>query len=354
MKKEILLEKAFMRANPYLAIFFSMVEVNPSTISWLIKFFTSPSACTKGQNEEFDMCDHSIVSKLYLNKFFLTNCPFVEVCNIDQSLLSGGIIDVIKNAIMNGYCMAAVINPHFIKAYGDFGLSEHDLLISGFDDDKKVVLGNDFFPPYNKYEQRQITYKEYENAFDRRNRKYNIRFLKKKEIVTEPDIENLREVLLESLSNLMEEHLQMENPYYAVAYRIGRDTLGEYVEKKKVWTGIGVYDGMIQNIDNIQYKYWIMLIDIHRLISYALSLLLPDSEYTIMFMGIEKELEIVLNLGIKHRLSGKQEILNNMVEILKKIKEKESICIVHLLEQLSNGWQCHMYETKNFSSKYIS
>lgn len=114
MKKEILLEVPFMNANPYLAIFFSFVEVNQVTVSWLSKFFTSMSAYVKGQNDGFDVIEHSIVSKLYLNDDFLMTCPFVEICNINMELLSNNIIEVIENAIEKGYSVATVINPRFL------------------------------------------------------------------------------------------------------------------------------------------------------------------------------------------------------------------------------------------------
>lgn len=336
MRNEIILETAFMKSTPYLASFFSFVEINHVTVPWLVKFFTSLSASTKGEDNEFETCCHSIVFPLYLDDYFLMSCPFVEVCNINQRLLTSDIIEVIENAILNGYCMVAVINPQLIKVYGEIQLNEHDLMISGFDDVNKVLIGYDFFPPSYKYVKREIPYQEYMDAFNARDRKYNIRFIKKKKVVSEPDDDMLIKVLLETLTNMLNEKMQVENPYYSLTYQVKKDKIGEYVEKKEEWTGIGVYDGMAQNIEKIPSKFWIMLMDVHRLIRYALSLVLPDREEVKAFQNIEKELNVILNIGIKHNIDAKKEELDRMSERLKRLKDKERSCINSLIIQLKN------------------
>lgn len=133
---------------------------------------------------------------------------------------------------------------------------------------------------------------------------------------------------------MLDENFQTANPYYALAYHMKADGDGEFLEKKEIWTGIGIYDGILQHLDKIPNKYWIMLIDVHRLIRYAISLVLFEEEYIKGFLEIEKELMIVMNLGLKVHISGDVEIIKRMEFKLRKLKEKEYLCIFKVLQQL--------------------
>lgn len=335
MKKEIILEEPYMKSVPYLASFFSFLEVNQITMPWLLKFFSSPFAMRKILSDEFEMKSHGIVSANYLNDYFMMCCPFVEVCNINQNLVDDDIFKVIKRAILNGFCMTAVINPHYIKAYGEFEVSEHDLLITGFDDENRLVYGKDFFPPKSKFEKREISFQEYADAFAKRNSKYNIRFFKKRKVVSEPAQEDLRKTLCETLKNFLNEHLPVENPYYPLAVHPHKEEFSEFKKPAEVWTGIGIYDGLIQNIDNIYFRNWVLFIDVHRLIYDSLVCVLPSSGDLNEFSNIIRDLEIVLSLAIKYDITEQRKLLSNMVNKLAELKERERECITILLYKLS-------------------
>ena len=334
MKKKIILEEPYMKSVPYLASFFSFFKVNKSTMPWLLKFFSSPYAFRKVMNNEMELKSHGIISANYLNDYFMMCCPFVEVCNINQRLINNDIIDVIKGAILNGFCMTAIINPHYINAYGEFDLNEHDLLIFGFDDENELVYGKDFFPPRKKFESRGIPYHEYIEAFVARNTEYNIRFLKKREVVTEPTYKDLIKVLVETVQNLLDESMRVENPYYPLVKQVKNEGISEFMKPVEVWTGIGIYDGLIQNIDNIFFRDWMLFIDVHRLIYDALVYSLPYSKELKEFENIIKSLEIVLSLSIKYNITEQTKVLKSMVNKLQNLKEKERECLTTLLHQL--------------------
>lgn len=333
MKKEISLEEPFMKSVTYLASFFSFVEVNRVTMPWLLKFFSSPFAYKKTLDNGIESKSHGIVSANYLNDYFMMCCPFVEVCNINQSLIGTSIFEFIKNAILNGFCMTAVINPHYIKAYGDFELNEHDLLIIGFDDENEILYGKDFFPPLRKFERQEIPFYEYVEAFDARNTKYNIRLFRKREVISEPTQDNLNKVLREALTNYLDQSMPINNPYYPLVNQVKKDEPSEFMEPGEVWTGIGVYDALILNIRNIYLRELVLFIDVHRLIYEALLYALPYNNIE-SFKNIIEELELMLSLAIKYKMTRQVRLLKSMVDRLQNLKEREREYIIMLLNQL--------------------
>ena len=230
--------------------------------------------------------------------------------------------------------MTAVINPHYIKAYGKLGLNEHDLLITGFDDKNEFIIGKDFFSPLRKFGRCEIPYCEYLEAFSKRNIKYNIRFFKKRDVISQPVQENLIEVLRDALYNYLDESISIENPYYPLVCHVKNEGLSVFMEPAEVWTGIGIYDGLIKNIHHTYFRDWVLFIDIHRLICDALLLVIPNCEALINFEKIIKNLQVLLIWRMKYQVTTHSKELSSMVDRLWNLKEKEKGCIKALLYQL--------------------
>lgn len=335
MYKEITLQQPYMGANPYLAIFFSFVHVNPYTVPWLLKFFTSPYAFTKGENSEFDMSLQGVVSANLLDDYFMMCCPFVEICHINQFLLGGNIISVLENALQLNYCPAIVINPHSISAYGNMQLYEHDLLIQGFDSDRGLFLCRDFFPPSYTYSQRPVPYGEFIDAYDKRDTKYNLRFIREKKLSVLPGKSEMNKVLQEVLQNLLNRDFCVNNPYYPLAYQVYNDKTGISLDANKVWFGIEVYGGFLENLGKIPNKFWIMLSDSKKLILYALSQLEDyySKETVHLYEVILHKLGILLNLNIKYNLTNEDGIIKRMASLLCEVMTLENKAILMALNK---------------------
>lgn len=334
MKKEIELHEPFMNSNPYLSIFFSFAEVNNITITWLLKFFTGIYAFTKNDDNEFDIQITGFVSANLLDDYFMICCPFVDICIVNQKLILSDIKSVLVNAINNDYCIAVVINPQFISEYGNIPLNEHDLLIKGYDLEQNSLFVKDFFQPTYKYVTREIPYDEFLNAFKARDSKYNLRFLRKRNISDPVPTENdLKDVLVEVLHNIVNNNYTVSNPYYSTAYKVYKNEKGRAVTANNIWYGLNVYYGMLNYIDRIPNKFWIMLSDSKKLIYYALTQLENYySEKPIqMYKTIIEKLTIILNLNIKSSLTNNQETVKKMSLLLCEVRDIEKKAINMIL-----------------------
>lgn len=335
MYKEINLFSPYMKSNPYLAIFFSFVQVDFTTIPWLLNFFTSPFAFTKSEKDEFDMSLYGYIPSNLLDDYFLMCCPFVEICHINQILLNDDIIKIIENAINSDYCPAIVVNPHFISAYGEWKIAEHDLLLCGYDSEKRVLLCKDFFPPSYMYSQSWVTYEEFIASYRERNTRYNLRFLKKKNLVTYPSAKDTGSILKEVMGNYLNSQYRLENPYYPLAYQSYSDKEGELMDANKLWIGINIYKGIEENLAQIPNKFWIMLIDGKRLILDAISLIefCDREKVKKLYEEIVSTLYILLNMNVKYLVKGDTGIINRMRPKICEIEEKEEMAIQIILDK---------------------
>lgn len=336
MRKKIELNAPYMSANPYLAIFYSFVDVNPLTITWLLKFFTGVYAYTKNEMNEFDMDLHGFIPANLLDDYFLVCCPFVEICNMNRNLITNDIISMLQNAILQGYCVSAVINPHYINAYGDIHLNEHNLLVNGFDTKRNVLYVKDFFAPTYKYVQIEIPYTEFCEAYIMGNKKYNLRFLRKKEMESVPSKSDLERILKEVLANLIKTDYHVGNPYRPLAYQVYNNQEGRRLCPKQVWYGIGVYSGMISKLGEISNKFWIMLRDSKRLIYYAISLLVIGNRDNVLqrYEEIIGNFERLMNLNIKFQITNNRNILIKMEKILRLNMNMELEVTKEMLEKI--------------------
>lgn len=336
MKKEIVLRTPFMNSNPYLSIFFSFVEVNRMTITWLLKFFTGAYAFTKYDDNEFDMQITGFVSANLLDDYFMICCPFVDICQISQKLILSDIKSEIINAINNGYCIAIVINPQFINAYGNISLNEHDLLINGYDLKKDTLFVKDFFPPSYKFESHEIPYKEFLEAFSKRDTKYKLRFLMRRDVAIIPSSNDLKDVLIEVLKNIITKNYNVKNPYHPMAYKVYKDKAGMSMPVNNIWYGIDIYNGMLNYLDKISNKFWIMLSDSKKLIYYALTQLEDyyGKEPIHMYEEVLQNLKIILHLNIKCKLKKEEVIINRIKSLLCETRDIENKAIHIIVDDL--------------------
>ena len=329
-----------METVPQHTTLFTQIDVNKETITWFLRQFSGIYAFTKGIDNQFDadLCGFVNSSMLKIDR----GCPFLLENFLNDELLPvDDSIKYFENAIIKGYCISAVINPHYIHKYDSMMLNEHNILLNGFDQEKQIFYGNDFFPPSYTYRSVDISYKEFFEAFQNREKKYSIGFIKRRKMERVPSYDEFKETMIFVLNNLLSSNYKINNPYYPIAYEIRKEGNSGFLKTNQIWKGLDVYLGFAEKVDNIPNKFWAMLRDSKRLLQYASSILKINDEYykniqKQYFVLIEK-LSMLVMLNIKYSVSKKIDILKKMRILL---YESSALTRIHLaLLPLTRKWQ---------------
>ena len=156
MKKQTLpLVNPFISHDPPIANLFSILGNNPNTESWIMNNFINIYIKSEG-----------IFDNFYDRNTFFYGCPWIQVVQIRREIvmqICNDIIDYVKALINEGFYVYAVGNTEYIPAYHREHYWAHNLMIYGYDDEKKEFYIADFFVN-GKYAHDKCTYLELENA----------------------------------------------------------------------------------------------------------------------------------------------------------------------------------------------
>lgn len=105
--------------------------------------------------------------KYDMNSKYYEQCPLLKN-EIIELVKTDNIIDVIKNSVNSEKYIFAEVDTYYIDSWWPENEtkihSSHEMLIIGFDDEKKIVLAADFFK--HTYSIKEIPYLDFRMAFD--------------------------------------------------------------------------------------------------------------------------------------------------------------------------------------------
>ena len=319
-------KESFIKTFPKDSNALSILLNYKSAYPWLMNNFIQ---LTSYDDYYLDFCD-----------FWYRNCPLLECQRIKIELIYKGyesIHDFIIEVIGQGYYIYLPILREYISAYQANGV--HDMLIFGFDKDKRRYYISDYFQGH--YGDRSCSFQELEKAIDIGQKEYWF---------------NGFRGCIELLSYISEERAKFEE------WRV-KESVRDYLEGKPnsrwyeshaMWTeeetkrrrfGIMCYDTIYNHLNilkegNIRGEAdaAFLLMEEHKNVMYRRLLFMKENGYTVapeclcFYETMSKKAREMRLMKLKYSITHDNKILGKLKSGYKGMEESERVQLRHFLD----------------------
>ncbi|MDF2537848.1 MAG: hypothetical protein K0S76_869 [Herbinix sp.] len=317
--------------------FFAYKPADASKVAMLLP-------CANAYTELVQRNIHFYIKKEYLNgrlnleiNFWenYTNLESYHIPTLMIQMLNINLVDLLISLIQLEHYITIPVDSSKIHLYPNYGtgFSEHPILISGYDKSNRTFTVSDYFNySYGKFTTTELAFDELEAGFESilnyiiTKRRDEIGWLSMIEILYVNN--NIKRTMnLERLS------ISLKN------YMEGKNSWGEKGNDVNVFCGFDIYDLSIEYINDI-IENELDYIDIKMIYVLELHfrLLKMQSEYISGwltnystefkqfeddFQKCEEEAKQIVMLSLKYNANRKNNILSNIIERIKKLKNVE-------------------------------
>ena len=268
---------------------------------------------------------------------FLNACPMLDIHGLSSSFINGNFKSFshfIINAINDDYYIYLYISTSCISHYHSRG-GEHDVMIFGYDANKKQINIADFF--MGKYSFKVCSFEEMENAYNTaRSNTRGIVLIKKKNVYQS-------EINVPVLKDLLRDYLIGERTVKLIDWDLHMIT-----HNSDYGYGINIYDAFMERICIYGTSFGFVprsshVIYDHKTIMHKLVSVLEhngylrNSEYVIEKIREAKQQALILrNLILKLNVSGDNRI-TPVIDRIKNLRMIEKDAIEALVNNLSEN-----------------
>lgn len=353
MKKNLQFDIPRIAHSPVISAMFAILGNKKNVKPWIMSNFINIYYNSfTGEDQFLTRCD------------FFAECPWLKMCVVDiQQLeaLNVSLIDYIKKSVDLGYYVYIVVKTWYIAAYSkkDFAdpTTSHNMLIYGYDDDRKKLCIADHFTN-GKYATSECGYDELLTSLQHFYKEhpfyYNIiRTFKFKDVYYKFEIEPLKRRLSEYVNstNVFDSRMKIDPDY---GYDGGKEYIYKYVtyreRKEQYYFGLSIYDELkrvcIADRD-IPIRAFQLIVDHKKLMIERIDYLAevgvltqPDYDELLMTSKILLNESVILrNLVIKLKyeksldVNGSSTTVCNKIETIKSIEKKFIERLVYLLDE---------------------
>ena len=336
---------------PGRADIYAISESNQSIIPWLMENYIQTESLYMEEQMECDIDFYIPPQVLYRGNSALETQynfnPYLKVMSIKTKMINEeGIIDFMIERIKEGFYVNMDINTKYVSNY-DF-VDLHTIFIYGFDDEKKIFFAADFFMN-GKYSFQTCNFQEIEAAVE----KYDKSIMNWGGLFNEEsilslvkidndfkykfDIKRFKNAILEYLNEKHEmemvfratNRLREETPYREFG-NLHYDNVMKFVRRS--------FDlkSTIQNVRvfHVLYDHKVAL---KQRIEYIGKQGYDVKDIYDDMSEIVRDAMVVRNLIIKNRIVERTDNLLRVDDKLKKMKEKEYITLMRLVELCDNS-----------------
>ena len=249
----------------------------------------------------------------------------IQLFNDTYDIVGIDIIQVLINMLANGYYVAGYYNEEYIPGKRAYGVEyfPHDYLLIGFNNEKEVFYSVGYLT--EQFVDYEISYANMRKALTTvASRKPALNFF---QYNSEADIA----VNLEKILSALKDYLSSSNslPQYTKGLAYGLDAINN----------LGEYYASYGNQSNFDHRYTkgltehksIMLRRIKYLCSHQY---ITDNEYVSRSERVLEYSSIIHNLGIRFKLLGDYNILQEIKSIIKNMNELELSYLVSVKKDL--------------------
>ena len=291
-------------------------DITPWLCHKLINCFFRPAAMNKFSISLFD--NWGIGDKITFHQQIQLLYDTYDIIGID-------IIKVLTNMLANGYYVGGLYNEEYIPGKQTYGVGyfSHDYLLIGFDNEKEVFHSVGYLTKY--FVDYEIPYTNMRMALaSLANRKPVFNFYQyNTEIGMTVNVEKILSALQDYLTSSNSHQQYTEGVFYGLD---AIDELGEYY----------VSHG---NQNNFDHRYTRGLMEHKNIMLRTIKYLcnhqyITDNEYISRSESVFQYSSIIHNLGIRFKLLGNYNILQEIRSIFQKMRELELSYLVSVKKDL--------------------
>ena len=290
----------------------------------------------KHEGHRLDFC---ICMDYYMIK---NNCPWIYRDGVSRDLIYkkwGSLTDFIIDAIDDEYYVDIVVDEYYIKEYDAFHKRyfEHNLMIYGYDKEKKIFYVADSFKD-GKYYYATVTFDEIEqSALTKNYYKYceSVIIFKKAYRPTQHNFNTI------TIKDYIYDYLNSLNSHLRNA--IFSDSSIERQAHMYVF-GLAVYDEMkkyIQDTDEIIHSIPCALNDHKKIMWLMIEYLIKEKylyddghDYLGKIEDTHMKANVVVNLSLKYNLTKNKNIVGKICDILSEIQAIEELLYQQIYDNI--------------------
>lgn len=323
-KKQLYVDRPLITAFPYHADLFAVIQDIPTADRWIMNYMLQlrvNKICVNNMFLDFATGDASNL---------INNCPFIKL-NIAEREGIEDIIGFAVDTIDNDRYIYVSVDRYYISVCDEYLKyhMNHDMLISGYDTEKKVLYVSDFFVN-GRYEQKELPFSEFIEAYNNFNKnQYSLyedvmQFTKRQDFRYRFDADTAIELINEYITAY-----NSDRRYYPI-----KDS--RFLNEDRYCWGVDIYTQLIKNIGTMKegrcitpLRSYQILLEHKRLMYKALDFMLGERRLRITGNDIESYREIVKKaervkmLILKYQASGDERLLDNASDILGLMQKTE-------------------------------
>jgi len=287
--------------------------------------------------------------------FHYKSAPMIYIKKMDKKLLNiqdeDYFYELLKNAIQQNNYIYLMINSGYISAYPEHSRFDHDIMVFGYDNDKKIFHIADSFIN-DRYSFETCTYKEL--------------FLGVNNVSKEKEnylgFRNCIELINLEKAHYMK--FEIERVKTSIQDYINGTPTTLWFSQNQIWHhditerkfGINCYDALVdvlEKITPISYRFMVISVTImheHKNIMVK-RLLFLEKIYNIdmkdiidFYKEIEKDALICRNLFVKYTLSQNEKYIKIIIDLYNDIRRRERKILIKILAVLRYLPQLKLFE----------
>ncbi len=319
--------KPIFKAWPEDCFLSSVICVQENAKNWIWDNYIQISAYKGAVHEEKYRINFWPTSKHHHLVNFFDYCPFLVKNAVEYDFVEKKkvrMIDFIRDSIDFGYYVSLTVDEFFRKEREGAEGFKHPIYIYGYDDEKRCLYVGDCFDDW-KYMIKELDYDIFTRAYDIVKEQSNIigerRVYMYRLVQAEYNCDKTR------IKRTLEAYLASED---RTAYR------DRYYNNK--YYGLDCYRGLMDYLNGrknkkIDLSSFAFIVDHKKLMEERVGFLFEGVESkSEEFRRIKNQSQIMLNMAMKYNLSGKLEILDEIINMLGQMVSSEKETIESLIE----------------------